>query len=165
MTRATLTILLACVLSTASFAALSSEQQRPSATTTRDVHEAHGSPHGTMVALPEGERWPTDEPLRTGMSRIQSAVEQATTTAPLSRERSLALARTVEQNVTYIIENCKLPPKADAALHVLIGRMLAGTNQLKNDASADAGVAQIDSALQEYRAAFDHSPAASSHKH
>jgi hypothetical protein len=84
----------------------------------------------------------------------------------LSRLRSLALARTIEQNVTYVIENCKLPPKADAALHVLLARILAAANQLKNDnPSSDAAVAQIRSALHDYRDAFDHSPAASPNGH
>jgi hypothetical protein len=157
MTKATLTLLLAFVLSTASLATPSSDQQ-PTSATTHDAHAAHDALEHAVVAPPDGERWPTDEPLRTGMSRIQSAVEQSTVT-PLSRERSLALARTIEQNVTYVIENCKLPTKADAALHVLLARILAATNQLKNDdPSSDAAVAQIRSALQDYRDAFDHSP-------
>lgn len=162
MTKAIMTILLASALSTVSLATPPSHQPTP-ATTTHDAHEAHVPPLDTTVAPPAvGERWPTDEPLRTGMSRLQAAVEQSST-GPLSRERSLVLARTIEQNVTYIIENCKLPPKADAALHAVIARMLAASNQLKSDASPDAAVAQVLSALHDYRGAFDHSPAASSH--
>lgn len=160
-----MTILLACVLSTASLATPSSDHYPTPAMTTHDAHEAHDSPHGTSIAPPDGERWPTDKPLRTGMSRIQAAVEQSTTASPLSRELSLALARTIEQNVTYIIEHCKLPPRADAALHVVIARILAGTHRLKEDASTDAAVAQVLDALRDYRDAFDHSPAASSHRH
>lgn len=151
MTKATMTILPACVLSTASLATPSSDHHPTSATTTHDAHEAHDSPHDTTVAPRDGERWPTDEPLRTGVSRIQAAVEQSTTAPPLSRERSLALARTIEQNVPYIIEHCELPPKANAALHVLIVRILAATNQLKKDASSDAAVAQVLSAPHDYR--------------
>ncbi len=164
MTRATVTILLACALSTASLATSASDQLSTSATT-HDVHEAHSSGRDTTVARPDGERWPTDEPLRIGMSRIQAAVEQPSTSSPLSRERSLALARTIEQNVTYIIEHCKLPPKADAALHMLIARVLAAARQLQEDSSSDAALAQILSTLHDYRDAFDHSPAASSHRH
>ncbi len=164
MTKAMMTILLASVLSTASLAT-PSPNHHPTSATAHDAHEAHDSAHDTTVAPPDGERWPTDEPLRTGMARIQAAVEQSTTASPLSRERSLALARTIEQNVTYIIEHCKLPPKADAALHVVIARILAATKQLKEDASSDAAVAQVLSALHDYRDAFDHSPAASSHQH
>jgi len=153
MVKATMTLLLASVLSTASLAMPFSDAPP----TTHGAHDAHGSPGDATVAPPSGERWSTDEPLRTGMSRIQSAVEQSSET-PLSRESSLALAQAIEQNVTYIIEHCKLPPQADAALHVLLARILAGTNQLKNDPSSDAAVAQIRSAVQDYRDAFDHSP-------
>lgn len=78
------------------------------------------------------------------------------------RERSGALARAIEENVGHIIEHCELPPKADAALHVVIGRMLTAANQLKTDASPDAAVAQLRSALHDYRDAFDHSAAVSS---
>lgn len=164
MIKATLTILLASVLSTMSVATLA-DQHSTSATATHDPHEAHGTVHDTTIAPPDGERWPTDEPLRTGMSRIQAAVEQSTTSASLSSERAAALAGTIEQNVTYIVENCKLPPKPDAALHVLIARILTGTDQLKQQASSDAAIEQIQSALHDYRDTFDHSPAASSHHH
>ena len=165
MIKATLAILLASVLSTASLATPSRDHHPPTAPTTHEAHEAHEPAHGNSVTPPDDERWPTDEPLRSGMSRIQAAVEQSTTEANLSRERSLALAHTIEQNVTYIIENCKLPPKADAALHGVIARILAAANQLKTDASPDAAVAQVLGALHDYRDAFDHSPAAASHQH
>ena len=156
MTRP-MTILLAFVLSTVSLAALS---QVPA----HDAHHA-GAPHNTAVAPPEGELWPTDEPLRTGMSRIQVAVEQAATAQPISRERAQDLARIVEQNVTYIVQHCKLPPKPDAALHVLIARMMTAANHLKEDVSSDAAVAELLSVLQDYRGSFNHSDAASPHRH
>lgn len=162
MIKAAVTVLLASMLSTASLATPPSAHNQPSAATAHDAHEAHASSHHTAVAPPDSERWPTDEPLRTGMSRIQAAVDQAMREQTLSRERSVALASTIEQNVTYIIEHCKLPPQADAALHVLIGRMLTATHQLKSNGSSDAAVAQIVSALHDYREAFADSPAAPS---
>lgn len=164
MAKATMTILLAYVLSTASLATRA-DHHLTSATKTHGAHDAHDAAHDTTVARPDGAQWPTDEPLRTGMSRIQAAVERSTTAPPLSREGSLTLARTIEQNVTYIIEHCKLPPEADTALHVLLARILTATDQLKKDASPNAAVAQILGALHDYRDAFDHSPATSSHRH
>ncbi len=126
-----------------------------------DAHDAHAAHDAVMTAPPEGKTWPTDEPLRTGMSRIEAGVEQARATSePVSREQALRLAQTVEENVTYIVRNCKLPPEPDAALHVLIGRMMAAAAQLKDDATSGQAVTQLDGVLQDYRATFDHARSA-----
>ncbi len=123
-----------------------------------ESHEAH-SAHGVgATAPPDGTLWPTDEPLRAGMSRIEDAVGSVhALNQPISREQAGELARTVEENVTYIVGNCKLPPAPDAALHVLIGRMVTAANQLKSGESAADAVVQLDGVLQDYRASFDHS--------
>ena len=61
-----------------------------------------------------------------------------------------ALLAAIQENVNYLIANCKLPPKADATLHVLIGDLLSGASLLmENPASAD-GIARITSALRRY---------------
>lgn len=162
MSKSAVAVLLASTHLAASFVALSHDDHSTSVSLGQAAHADHGASHGAALAPPDGERWPTDAPLRTGMSNIQAAVEQFTAGEPASRERSGALARAIEENVGHIIEHCELPPKADAALHVVIGRMLTAANQLKTDASPDAAVAQLRSALQDYRDAFDHSAAVSS---
>jgi hypothetical protein len=125
----------------------------------QESHDAHASHDVTATAPPDGDRWPTDEALRTGMSRIDAAVERTRAmTQPVTGEQAKDLARAVEENVSYIIENCRLPPEPDAALHVLIGRMMAAVGQLKSDAPADAAVTELVRVLQDYRGAFDHAP-------
>ncbi len=159
MTRA-MTILLASALAAASLAGCSrggvATSAAPVVHDAQDAHDAHGS-QDVAVAAPEGGLWPTDEALRTGMSRIEAAVEQSS--VPLSSEHAGELARTVEENVTFIVKNCKLPPEPDAALHVLIGRMMTASNQLKDEITSGDGVAQLVSALHDYRATFDHAAA------
>jgi hypothetical protein len=124
----------------------------------RDSHDAHAAADVPVTTPPEGMVWPTDEPLRAGMSRIEGAVEQTLAmTQPLTREQAELLARTVEENVAYIVRNCKLEPEPDAALHVLIGRMMAATNQLKDEATTREAVTQLAAVLHDYRATFDHS--------
>ncbi|HEU4653740.1 MAG TPA: hypothetical protein VFS47_07125 [Steroidobacteraceae bacterium] len=118
------------------------------------AHEGHTAP-----VLPAGKRWATDEPLRTGMSRIGDATARAVIAGqPVSAATGDALAQTVEQNVTYIVQHCQLQPDADAALHVIIGRMMTAASQLKGDASRDTGLKELTEALAEYRRTFDHSP-------
>jgi hypothetical protein len=152
-------ILLTFALATTGHAALFDEGDRTSALPTPTSHDAHHAHelHGD-TAPSDGEPWPTDEALRTGISRIETALQQTTTAERLRQSESAReLARTVEENVAYIIEHCKLPPAPDSALHVLLVRMIAAANQLKHDASRDAAVAQLASVLRDYHHSFDHS--------
>jgi hypothetical protein len=144
----TLTVLLALALSAASLAAPPNPGE----------HDAHDRHRAAVTAPPEGKLWPTDAPLRAGMSRIESALEQAGG-QPVTQDKAQDLARVVRENVNYIVRNCKLPPEPDAALHVLIGRMMSAASQLESGAGTGAAVAQLESALQEYRSHFDHTQA------
>ena len=125
-----------------------------------DDSHARGAHDAEAVAPPKGTLWPTDEPLRAGMSRIESAVNSAGVMRPLSRERAGMLARTVEENVTYIVRNCKLPPEPDAALHVLIGRLMTAAGELASDATSEAALVQLTDVLRDYHGTFDHASAA-----
>ena len=127
----------------------------------QDVHDTHAAQGAAATAHPEGGLWPTDEPLRVGMSRIEVAVEQAAAEGQaLSPEGGRQLAGVVEENVAYIVKNCKLPPQPDAALHVLIGRMITAASQLKGEGSAEEAVRQLVGVLRDYRGTFDHSSTA-----
>ncbi len=125
-----------------------------------DESHARGAHDAEAVAPPKGTLWPTDEPLRAGMSRIESAVNSAGAMRPLSRENADMLAGTVEENVTYIVRNCKLPPEPDAALHVLIGRLMSAAGELASDDTSDAAIERLAAVLHDYHQTFDHAPAA-----
>jgi hypothetical protein len=129
----------------------------PAGAPLEDAHDAHGAERATAAARPDGQRWPTDEPLRAGMARIQLAVEQAAAEGkPLPRESATRLAGVVEENVAYIVKNCRLPPEPDAALHGLIGRLMTAAGQLKGDTVAsEAGVGELVAILRDYRSTFD----------
>lgn len=130
-------------------------QQAPAAhPTSAHVHPVH--PKLELDA--NGQRWATDEPLRTGMLRIRDAVAPYTGPSPqaLTAEQGRALAATIRDQVQYLIENCKLDPKADATLHALIGDLLAGAQGLEADPAALDGVPLIVEALHKYPQYFDH---------
>jgi hypothetical protein len=55
-----------------------------------------------------------------------------------------------------MIQNCKLEPEPDAALHVLIGRMLTASEAMKKDPASRAGWPELMAILHDYGAAFDH---------
>ena len=58
------------------------------------------------------------------------------------------------------MENCKLDPKADAQLHIVIGEILGGVDAAQGkegDKARAAGVVNIAQALNTYGRHFDHS--------
>lgn len=118
-------------------------------------HEAHAT---TGLTLNDGARWATDEPLRIGMQRIRDAVAPAIVAGPhsLSKDGATALAVAVREQVSYLVANCKLEPKADVVLHVLIAELLGGAEALERDPHAEGGLPRIEQALRQYREYFEH---------
>jgi hypothetical protein len=55
-----------------------------------------------------------------------------------------------------MVENCKLEPEPDAALHVLIGRLLSAAGAVREDPGSPDGVPQLVAVLHDYGATFDH---------
>lgn len=122
----------------------------------------HGDPPDhdagpAALVLNDGARWATDPPLRQGMARVRDAVAPvaAVGRAP-SRAEADALAERVRGEVSYMVANCKLEPKADAVLHVLIGELLTGADALAADPPAPEGLKRIVAALDEYPRYFEH---------
>jgi hypothetical protein len=152
------TILLAFSLATASHAGAITEDGATNAgAAARDAH--HGHALHSDATPSDGKRWPTDEPLRAGMSRIEASLAQATTARRArGHEDTAELVRAVRRNVAYIIDHCRLPAAPDAALHELLGRMIAAANQLNEDASSDAAIAELVSVLNDYHLSFDDRP-------
>ncbi|MEY4939387.1 MAG: hypothetical protein RIQ93_1122 [Verrucomicrobiota bacterium] len=129
--------------------------RHPHATNDHPQHD-----EGTAaLTLDNGRRWETDVPLRTGMQRIRDAVDQAfiaQASGRLTPAEAKALWGSVQENVNFLIANCKLAPKADAALHVLITELLAGAAQLAENPAAHEGLARMGQALRHYSDYFDH---------
>lgn len=93
------------------------------------------------------------------MTRIRAAVETSTASyrqGTLQAEDARALAARIESDIAYMVANCKLEPEPDAALHVLIARMMNAATALKADPMSEAGLPQVVSALTEYGTTFDH---------
>jgi hypothetical protein len=113
----------------------------------------------SRLALHDGKRWATDESLRIGMQRIRDAVAPALARqdqARLHPEQAKALADAMQENVTFLIQNCKLAPEADAVLHVLITELLEGAALLSANPPSGEGVAKLAHALREYPKYFEH---------
>lgn len=129
------------------------------AQTTAHSHDA-ATRHN--LTLNQGRKWATDEPLRAGMGRIRVLVESqlgAAHAGKLTPTQYRELAMQVETEVGGIVANCKLEPKADAMLHLVIADIGAGTETMAGkDAKARPalGLVKVAQAVNQYGSHFDH---------
>lgn len=122
----------------------------------------HGAAAPHKLTLNQGRKWSTDEPLRAGMGRIRGLVEAqlgAAHAGQLTPAQYRELSTQVETEVGGIVANCKLEPKADAMLHLVIADIGAGTDAM---AGKDAkvrpalGLVKVAQAVNQYGSHFDH---------
>lgn len=141
--------------------ALSLAAAVPAAFAADPHHHGHGA-GAPKLQLNQGKKWVTDAPLRESMAAIRETVHGAP--APLHKGTAKAadyapVGNRVEAEVGRIVKECKLPPDADAQLHVVVADLLAGADAMKaaKDAKAGrAGLIQVDRALTAYGRHFDH---------
>lgn len=122
-----------------------------------EVHD-HAQSDATALALDNGKRWETDQPLRTGMERIRDAaspVLAAHARGSVTPDEAKGLSASIQENVNYLMQNCKLEPKADAALHVLITDLLMGAGLLVENPQSKEGATLIVDALRHYPEYFN----------
>lgn len=125
------------------------------------THE-HGAATPHKLTLNQGRKWPTDEPLRAGMSRIRSLVEPqlgAAHAGKLTPTQYRELATHIETEVGGIVANCKLEPKADAMLHLVIADIGAGTGTMAGKGAKlrpAVGLVKVAQAVNQYGHHFDH---------
>lgn len=118
-------------------------------------HSDHGAP---ALTLNNGQKWQSDGPLRQGMEKINNAVIKA---VPAFHQDTLTkfdaeqLANEINQQVEYLVQNCKLSPQADAVLHVIIADLVAGANVLTTHPLSMQGLPRIVGALQQYPKYFE----------
>ena len=134
-------------------------------------HEGRGAATPT---LNNGQKWPTDAPLRQGMAGIQAALQRQ---LPAIHENKLnaaqyrALAKRTNTQIAFMVANCKLAPEADAQLHLIIAELGAAAETMSGKdqtQSRQKGAMRLQHALETYGTYFDHpgwSVAAATHKH
>lgn len=125
-----------------------------------DPHQ-HAAGEPTKLVLDHGKKWPTDEPLRKGMTEIRDAVaakHDAIHKGTLTPADYKTLGSAVETQVANIVAQCKLEPAADANLHLVVAELLAGADAMqgKSEATPAAGAAQVVRAVNQYGTYFNH---------
>jgi hypothetical protein len=123
-------------------------------------HHHAAAPH--KIELNAGQKWETDAALRKGMSAIRAAVAGALSAehgGKASKSTYESAAKKVNAQLAYIVANCKLDPKADAQLHVVLGEIMSGVEALegkKPDQPREAGLLATAQALNTYGDHFTH---------
>lgn len=132
---------------------------------------AHASAHGQAhrgseplvrrMELDSGRKWPTDQPLRDGMARMQAAFDADHAAIHAGTQSDAAygtLAGRVQREVDQIVAQCQLPPAADAQLHYVVADLLQGAAWMRGEDPARTrhqGAALVHGALRAYEQHFD----------
>lgn len=125
-------------------------------------HDHHASQEKQTLQLNAGKKWATDDALRKGMTSIRSAVATALPAAHAGKMTAAeydALTKELSGQVGYIVQNCKLDPKADAQLHIVIGDIAGGIDTARGQVQGKdraQGMVKIVQALNSYGSHFDH---------
>jgi hypothetical protein len=130
----------------------------PPAVAQHDGHDAHES-HATNtapVAIP-AQRHATDAPLREGMSRIHSALDELARYEEGRMSRSIAVTHVdeIKAAIDSIFANCELAPDADAALHGMLVPLLGGIQAFQKNPAETSTVAAMRRAVADYSRVFD----------
>lgn len=123
---------------------------------------AHDEAHPSALRLNQGRKWGTDPALREGMGHIRTLVAPRVAAAhggTMGAAEYAALAGKVEVQVAHIVSNCKLPPEADAMLHIVLADLTAGTDAMAGRTAGTTrqqGFVQVLSAIDAYGRTFEH---------
>lgn len=126
-----------------------------------DAHD-HGKSAPHKLELNAGKKWGTDEALRKAMSEIQASVTQTLPAAHAGKATAAdyeAFGKDVTAQVTYMVENCKLDPKADAQLHIIVADIMNGVEAAQGkhgEKKRAMGVVKVAQAANAYGKHFDH---------
>lgn len=125
----------------------------------KDAHHHHHDHGVNALQLNDGSQWETDAPLRKAMAVLRSEIQPLLPVIhedELAADRYESLATTVNDQVTYMIENCGLEGEADAQLHLVIADLMAAASIMQGDEdSRRDGAVRAVGALNNYATYFD----------
>lgn len=126
-----------------------------------DHEHSHDAGPTGKLELKQGAKWPTDAHLRQGMDGIRHAMHEkkaALNSGAFSVEQAHALSQKVNEQITYMVQNCKMDSDADAMLHLVLADIIAGSEALAGQDmnKARQGAEKISHALENYGVYFDH---------
>lgn len=132
--------------------------------TAQDHDHEHGASSGapSVLAFKQGRKWPTDASLRQGMSGIRDAMEEPMPAIYAGKADSAQFeirARRVNEQIAFMVQNCKLDKETDAMLHLVLAEIIAGAEAMEGknkELDRRGGAAKVMHALENYDRYFDH---------
>ena len=101
--------------------------------------------------------WATDAPLRAGMRNLREATETLNhyEMGHLDDTQRDNAVEKIDAAIKDMFANCKLKPEADAALHGLLAKFIAGANAARAGKFTKAELVPMQEALALYPQMFD----------
>lgn len=125
-------------------------------------HADHASHAEHMQAAADtkpaaGSLWATDAPLRQGMRQLREAtmVLEHYEMGHLDNSQRDAAVSKIDAAIADMFANCKLDAQADAALHELLAKFMAGAKAARDGAFTKVELAAMQAALTKYPSLFD----------
>ena len=123
-------------------------------------HEHQPGPDDHSVEAKVGKKYESDAPLRSYMGKIRADVQSALDQVHQGRMKDKdyqILAQKTDQSVQSIFKECKLTAEADAALHGILAKIMAGSAAMKSGTSSEArreGLLKVSDGLKSYGKTF-----------
>lgn len=130
------------------------------ASATPQAH-THAPAASATLQLDHGKKWAIDAPLAQAMANIRNDIAARLDDIHADRLPAAgyqALAKRVNGEVAYMVENCRLSPEADAQLHLVVADLLEGASAMENadgHRQPRAGAVTVIGALDHYARYFD----------
>lgn len=129
-----------------------------------DQHSGHkhDAEIRTQLNLNDGKKWRTDDALRHAMTNIRISVTNTLTAIHSGNLKSTqydVLTKSIENEIAFIVAHCKLDPKADENLHIILGDFANGVGIIiakSGNQEKELGVINMAETLNTYGKYFDH---------
>lgn len=121
-------------------------------------HEHGHQQQSDKLVLNDGQKWPTDAPLRDAMATLRHslmAVLDDIHHHRLNDQGYVKLAEEVQQQSHQIISQCALEPQADAQFHIILAQLLKSAQSMQQPEQQRQGAILLLNALQNYQIYFE----------
>lgn len=115
---------------------------------------------GTTEPRAPAQRYASDAPLRAGMARIHSALDELRHYEMGHMPQALAIEQVdaIQSAINTLFATCKLEPEADAALHGMLVPLITAVQAFKTNPDDLGSIARMRQAIADYARLFDDSP-------
>jgi hypothetical protein len=122
-------------------------------------HEHEHDDHAAAAAPASNppQRFETDAALREGMGRIHEALNALRHYEMGHMPESIAVEKVdeIKSSIDYLFANCKLPPDADAALHIILAPLLGAVQSFEKNPKDMTAVTHMREAVDDYPHRFN----------